>query len=232
MSRDHDHRGPRRRGFDDDDFTPRDKGGNRRSGPSSPPMGLGGGLSGSNTMGGGGGGFQREAPAGGPPVEAVVKWFNGEKGFGFVELGNGSGDAFLHIGVLQNSGREAVPPGAKMKVTVGQGAKGPQVVSVIEVDESTAVAQTSRPAGPRGPRPARAQVDVANATEVAGTVKWFSPDKGYGFVATSDGAKDVFVHVSVLEKAGLTGVNESQKVSMRVVETAKGREAVSIAIAE
>ncbi len=236
MSRDYDHRGPRRRGFDDDDFTPRDKGGNRRGPPSGPPMGLGGGSSssssgGGSSMGGGGSSFQREGPPGGPPTDAVVKWFNPEKGFGFVELGNGSGDAFLHIGVLHNSGRDSVSPGAKMKVTVGTGQKGPQVVSVIEVDESTAT-QTTRPAGPRGPRPARAQIDMSTATEVSGTVKWFSPDKGYGFVATGDGAKDVFVHVSVLEKAGLTGVNESQKVSMRVVETPKGREAVSISLAE
>ena len=89
-----------------------------------------------------------------------------------------------------------------------------------------------RPRRPRGPRPPRVQVDVANATEVSGTVKWFSAEKGYCFVATSDGAKDVFVHVSVLEKAGISQVNEQQRVSMRVVETPKGREAVSISLAE
>ena len=256
MSREYDHRGPRRRGFDDDDYSPRAK--NTRRGPGSgppseggyqagggAPSGYAGGGGGYNSGGGGGyaggggggGGFRREAPAGGPPTDATVKWFNSEKGFGFVELGDGTGDAFLHIGVLHNSGRESVAPGAKMKVTVGQGQKGPQVVSVIEVDESTATPQRagsgSGPAGgPRGPRAPRQQVDVSNATEVSGTVKWFSADKGYGFVATADGAKDVFVHVSVLEKAGIQQVNEQQRVSMRVVETAKGREAVSIALAE
>ena len=229
MSRD-DFRAPRRRGFDDDDFTPRDKGARRSSSGYGPPAGTGGGPS--SSTGSSGGGFQREAPAGGPPTDAVVKWFNAEKGFGFVELENGRGDAFLHIGVLHSTGRESVPPGAKMKVTVGQGQKGPQVVSVIEVDESTASKTESRPSGPRAPRPARAVVDLSTATEASGTVKWFSQDKGYGFVATGDGAKDVFIHISILEKAGITGVNESQKVSMRVVETAKGREAVSISLAE
>jgi CspA family cold shock protein len=193
-------------------------------------MGMGGSMGGGGGMGSGS--FQREAPAGGPPTDAVVKWFNPEKGFGFVELGDGTGDAFLHINVLHNSGRDTVPPGAKMKVTVGQGQKGAQVVSVLEVDESTATQERPRSSGPRGARPARAQIDMSTATEVSGTVKWFSPDKGYGFVATGDGAKDVFVHVSVLEKAGLSGVNESQRVSMRVVETPKGREAVSISLAE
>ena len=245
MSRDYAPRAPRRRGFDDDDYSPRDKN-SRRATHSGPPTGgesapssggyqSGGGSSYQGNSAGSGGGF-RQAPAGGPPIDATVKWFNAEKGFGFVELGDGTGDAFLHIGVLHNSGKESVPPGAKMKVTVGQGQKGPQVVSVIEVDETTATAPTrsagAGAGGPRGPRAPRVQVDVANATEVSGTVKWFSADKGYGFVATADGAKDVFVHVSVLEKAGIQQVNEQQKVSMRVVETPKGREAVSISLAE
>ena len=45
-----------------------------------------------------------------------------------------------------------------------------------------------------------------------GTVKWFNPAKGYGFIEPSDGSKDVFVHISALERAGLTTLNEGQKV--------------------
>jgi cold shock protein len=45
-----------------------------------------------------------------------------------------------------------------------------------------------------------------------GTVKWFNPTKGYGFIAPEDGAKDVFVHISAVEKAGLNHLNEGQKV--------------------
>jgi CspA family cold shock protein len=46
-----------------------------------------------------------------------------------------------------------------------------------------------------------------------GTVKWFNPTKGYGFIAPQDGTNDVFVHVSAVEKAGLRGLNEGQQVS-------------------
>ena len=64
--------------------------------------------------------------------------------------------------------------------------------------------------------------------ELAGTVKWFNGEKGFGFIAGEDGGKDVFIHISVLERAGLRALNEGERVSMRVVETPKGREAISI----
>jgi CspA family cold shock protein len=88
----------------------------------------------------------------GPETQAVVKWFNGEKGFGFVELSEGGGDVFLHASVLARTGATTVNPGATLKVRVGQGQKGPQVTEVIEVDESTAGAAPVSTA-PRAPRP-------------------------------------------------------------------------------
>jgi CspA family cold shock protein len=57
-----------------------------------------------------------------------------------------------------------------------------------------------------------------------GTVKWFNPTKGYGFIAPQSGGKDVFVHISAVERAGLTSLNEGQKVQYEVV-TNRGREA-------
>ena len=63
----------------------------------------------------------RDDAAAGPAVHATVKWFNAEKGFGFVELTDGSGDAFLHIGVLQSAGHDAVTPETKLRVQLGQG---------------------------------------------------------------------------------------------------------------
>jgi CspA family cold shock protein len=98
---------------------------------------------------------RRPAPsmpaATGPESTAVVKWFNAEKGFGFVELGEGAGDVFLHASVLARTGATSVNPGATLKVRVGQGQKGPQVTEVIEVDDSTAGAAPT--AAARAPRP-------------------------------------------------------------------------------
>lgn len=186
------------------------------------------------------------APSAGPSAEATVKWFNPEKGFGFVELADGSGDAFLHIGVLQNAGHEAVAPGAKLKVQVGQGQKGRQVSAVLEVDASTATAQAPRSSFGGGPRPGggagggfggpraggRERPDPSTAVSLDGVIKWFNPEKGFGFAVTNDGGKDVFVHIAVLERSGLRELPEGQKVSMQVVQTQKGREAIAITLAE
>lgn len=199
-------RQPRRRGFDDDNFF-----GN------APPMP-----------------FPRfDGPAAGPEAQATVKWFNGEKGFGFVALADGSGDAFLHANALQSAGYQGVSPGATLRVRVNQGQKGRQVSEVISVDESTAQPQPARGGfGPRpsGPRPSRRPVDLSTAVEMTGVVKWYNPDKGFGFITTPGGGKDVFVHASALESAGLPPLQEGQAVRMNVVQGAKGPEVGSISL--
>ena len=213
-------RGQRRRGFgDDEEFTPPSYD-NRPRPPSR-------------------GAPRESAPPSGPPIDAVVKWFNPDKGFGFVELGDGSGDAFLHAAVLEAAGHTSVDPGAKLSVQVGVGQKGRQVTAVLSV-----TAGTGAPAGGGAPRPSargparpsggggggRERPDPATATSVEGTVKWFNPDKGFGFVACEDGEKDVFVHISIVERAGLRGLDEGQRVAMKVVKTQKGREAISLSL--
>ena len=162
-------------------------------------------------------------------MDAIVKWFNPEKGFGFVELADGSGDAFLHIAVLERGGHDAVLPETKLRVQVGQGQKGPQVTAVLELDASTAAA--SRPTmSPRMSGGGRERPDPAAASEMHGTVKWFNGQKGFGFVVAEDGGKDVFLHISIVDRAGIQVLPEGQQVRMRVVTTQKGREAISVAL--
>jgi len=56
-----------------------------------------------------------------------------------------------------------------------------------------------------------------------GTVKWFNAQKGYGFIQPTDGSKDVFVHISALERAGLMSLNEGQKVSFDIERGQQGK---------
>ena len=56
-----------------------------------------------------------------------------------------------------------------------------------------------------------------------GTVKWFNPTKGYGFIEPEDGGKDAFVHISAVERAGLNGLNEGQKVTYELEEQRNGK---------
>src|SRR5215216_3739422 len=96
VRRDRDSRRPQRRGFDDDNYVP--------------PPNFGYAPRESRAR------FE-PAPASGP-VSATVKWYNPEKGFGFVQLPTG-GDAFLHVSVVERSGNSSVPPGATLEVRVG-----------------------------------------------------------------------------------------------------------------
>ncbi|MCX7353409.1 MAG: cold-shock protein [Alphaproteobacteria bacterium] len=63
-----------------------------------------------------------------------------------------------------------------------------------------------------------------------GTVKWFSAQRGFGFITPSDGASDVFVHISALENAGLSSLNEGQKVSFDLAQERGKTKAVNIAV--
>ncbi len=221
---------PRKRGFDDDGPMPYEAKprGERRS--------FGGGPEGSS-FGAPSFGSPQPAAAAGPAVDAVVKWFKADKGYGFVELANGQGDAFLHANALHASGHESVPSGAKLRVNVGAGAKGAQVTRVLEVDISTATPERPQRSfggggsgGGDSPRPRRAAPDPSTAVEVTGKVKWFDDAKGFGFVASNDGGKDVFIHISVLNQSGIPHLAEGQAVNMRVVDTPKGREAISLSV--
>ena len=158
--------------------------------------------------------------ADGVTVEAAVKWFNATKGYGFVELSDGRGDAFLHLKTLRETGRQTLPSGAKIRVVARAGSRGAEVVRVVEVDTRSAVERSSR----------RSTVDPSAAFDLTGKVKWFDDARGFGFIASDDFGRDVFIHSTTLGAAGLRGLVEGQAVSMRVVETPKGREAIAIVV--
>ncbi|MGD9862411.1 MAG: cold-shock protein [Pseudodonghicola sp.] len=60
-----------------------------------------------------------------------------------------------------------------------------------------------------------------------GTVKWFNTTKGYGFIAPDEGGKDVFVHISAVERSGMTGLADNQKVSYELQDGRDGRQMAS-----
>jgi CspA family cold shock protein len=164
-----------------------------------------------------------DASANGTAVETIVKWFNAEKGYGFVELADGRGDAFLHLKTLRLFGRETLPSGAKVRAVVTNGARGAQVARIVEADVSIVIERLPR--APRRPIP-----DASTAIDLTGRVKWFDGDRGFGFVASDDFGRDVFIHATTLGAAGVSRISEGQAVAMRVVETPKGREAIAITL--
>ena len=164
-----------------------------------------------------------EAPSG-PPVRGVVKWFDPGKGFGFIQLSDGSGDAFLHSSVLAWGGIEVLQPGESLEVRIGPGHKGPHVTQVLSVDPSMAVSAPRR----SGFSEATSISPPETSVEQAGTVKWFNAEKGYGFIALADGQSDIFVHASALERSGLPALDGGQQVVVDIGEGRKGPQAVRV----
>ena len=168
-------------------------------------------------------GFFREDLPPGRRVEAKVKWFNVSKGFGFVTLSDGSQDAFLPMAILRRAGYEDVRDGASITCEVSAGAKGPLVTAVLNIDNSTATAPRSESSGidRNSPRPSHS---------LEGAVKWFEPEKGYGFISPDGGGKDVFIHITALRRSGVVALEPGQRVQVEVVEGKKGLEADRITL--
>ena len=150
-------------------------------------------------------------------VSAVVKWFNPIKGFGFVQPSDGSPDAFLHISVVEQIGHRDLPEGTTITCNIAEGRKGPQVAEIIRVDQ---IAEA--PVRPSAPGPTGAPGE--------GTVKFFNPEKGFGFVTPDDGGKDVFISARTLERIGLPTLEANQRVRLTTRMGQKGPMAESVEI--
>src|SRR5690349_974340 len=170
-------------------------------------------------------------------VRATVKWYNPTKGFGFVTPDDGSADVFLHISVVKQAGLQSLNEGAIIECDLADGQKGAQVSAIHSV-EAGSVQRSSRPTtGSRYPRQSVSGYDdygygskPSSDGTVEGRVKWFNPDKGFGFIAPDQGGKDVFVHISAVERAGLSILRDNQRIRFTEKAGQRGPEADGIEV--
>jgi CspA family cold shock protein len=164
-------------------------------------------------------------------LRGTVKWFNAVKGYGFLTPDDGSRDAFLHVTVLRQIGREDIKPGATVTCEATSGPKGLQVLRIIDVDVSTcasALAPQLNAAPPNGHDPGD---DDDGRGFVPGVVKWFNNERGYGFVCPQDVERDVFVHAAILRRNGVDLLQPGQAVRIRIGEGPKGLQVTDIRLA-
>lgn len=236
-------------GFGDDSFgggPPRDAfGGGDRFGSGGPGGGAGrGGFGGGDRFGGGGGGggFRGGgAPRPQMPAQVVgegkgqVKFFNMNKGFGFIAPEDGSPDIFVHVSAVEQAGLAGLADGQPLEYTlVDRGGKVSATDLKLDGDPLPVQERSERPdrgygdrpdrggfGGPRqgGGRPQR----ELTGEKATGTVKFFNAMKGFGFVSRDDGQPDVFVHISAVERAGLHGLNEGDKIEFDIEVDGRGK---------
>ena len=158
------------------------------------------------------------------PVVSSIKWFNTTKGFGFAVPNDDPCDAFIHITTLQDAGIDELGEGAIISCHV---VKGPKGALVTKVDSLIEIGTN--------PTPITFRVEIKEdevLETMTGTVKWYKPDKGFGFSIPEDGQKDVFVHQTCLEKNNMDLLIPGQQVKMTIRSVAKGREVIEYNLIE
>lgn len=163
-----------------------------------------------------------QSPAEIQRIESRVKWYNPEKGYGFLEPIDDGNDIFMHFSVLDAAGCRRVEEGDTITCDIGPGRRGHQVLRVLEVKF------TPQEHGRQGPSflgSRLAHVDPEALEDIQGEIKWFNPLKGYGFICPEDGGRDIFLHASVLRSMGLETVEPGLRVKARITSSERGREA-------
>ena len=179
----------------------------------------GGGGGGGGFRGGGGGGGPRGGGGGGGggmPAQVVgtgqgkVKFFNTQKGFGFIQRDEGGEDVFVHISQVERAGLEGLAEGQELQFNlVDRGGK----ISAADLQVVGDVIAVEQKAPQRS----------LTGEKATGTVKFFNSMKGFGFITRDDGKEDAFVHISAVERSGLPGINEGDRFEFDLEVDRRGK---------
>lgn len=188
--------------------------------------GGGGGYGGGGFRGGGGGGggFRGGGGGGMPPQvvgegKGVVKFFNPQKGFGFIVRDDGGEDVFVHISAVEQAGLTDLADGQPLEFTlVDRGGRVSATNLRIE-GEPMAVERSGGGGGGGAGGPQR----QLTGEKASGTVKFFNAMKGFGFIQRDDGQPDAFVHISAVERAGIPTLNEGDRLEFELEVDRRGK---------
>ena len=153
-----------------------------------------------------------------------VKWFDSAKGFGFVVSDAGGPDILLHANVLRNFGQGSVVDGTIITMDVQQSERGLQAVQIFSLTPPDSLAAVPM---------MRDMEDISVEDILAqpitpARVKWFDKGKGFGFANIFGDSADVFVHIEVLRRCGLSDLQAGEAIGLRLIDGKRGRIAVDV----
>jgi CspA family cold shock protein len=162
----------------------------------------------------------------------TVKWYDPDKGFGFVAREDGGNDLFLHHSVV---GLESLAEGDRIAFTIGYGLKGERAEDIRVVERSGKPARVRAPrefgdnggyGAPRGNYGRAASQDISALPRLEGTVRRFDTERGFGFISSTGSVEDVFFHSSTVSGE----VRQGDTVEFRLGQGQKGPRALDVRV--
>ena len=156
-------------------------------------------------------------------VSGLVKWFDPVKGFGFVVSDAGGPNILLHVNVLRNFGQNSVAEASRIVVDVQNTERGVQALEVLTLEPPEGI--EDEPLGDLS------DVELSKIEQLPlepARVKWFGNGKGFGFANIFGQNEDIFLHVEVLRRFGLSDLQPGEALAIRVIDGKRGKMAAAV----
>lgn len=153
-------------------------------------------------------------------VTGRVKWYDADKGYGFVVPTEGGPDVMVHAGVVRAAGLPGLEEGQTVSLAAVRGDRGMQATEIVSV---AAGAAASSPGANQGVRPTEIAAEAQPEGDfLPARVKWFNKQKGFGFVNVFGDPADVFVHMETLRRHGFQDLQPGEAICVRLVTGPRG----------
>jgi len=157
-------------------------------------------------------------------MSGCVKWFDPSKGFGFVLSDDGGPDILLHANVLRSFGQGSVVDGTLVSMTVQQSGRGLQAIDILSLSQP----DVGRDNPILKDLEDYSEAQIAERPVEPARVKWFDKGKGFGFANVFGDHADIFVHIEVLRRCGLSDLQAGEAIGLRSIDGKRGQLAVEI----